>query len=112
MTSGEFRPIPIESITVNRSERQRSKLDGVDTIADSARKRGGFINPPLVTRDHVLVSGEQRLEAAKQNGYTAVTCQYTDVTDPVELRVIELEEKHQAHELAVGRSKVISSLTW
>lgn len=48
MTSGEFRFVPIDLIWVNPDERQRSKLDGVDRIAGSVRKRGGLINPPLL----------------------------------------------------------------
>jgi ParB-like chromosome segregation protein Spo0J len=92
MTTGEFRFIPIDRLIINRSERQRSKLDGVDMIAGSVRKRGGFINPPLVTRDYVVVCGEQRVEAAKRNALTGIACQITDVTDPVELRVLQLEE--------------------
>jgi ParB-like chromosome segregation protein Spo0J len=92
MTTGEFRSIPIDAITVDRSERQRSKLDGVDRIAGSVRKRGGFINPPLVTRDYKLICGEQRLEVAKQRGHTAIVCQITDVTDPLEQIILELEE--------------------
>lgn len=92
MTTGEFRSVPIDIIWVNQDERQRSKLDGVDRIAGSVRKRGGFINPPLITRDYRLICGEQRVEAAKQRGHTAIVCQITDVTDPTELRVLQLEE--------------------
>lgn len=92
MTTGEFRSVPIDIIWVNQDERQRSKLDGVDRIAGSVRKRGGFINPPLITRDYRLICGEQHVEAAKQRGHTAIVCQITDVTDPMELRVLQLEE--------------------
>lgn len=71
MTTGEFRSVPIDIIRVNQDERQRSKLDGVDRIAGSVRKRGGFINPPLITRDYRRICGEQRVEAAKQRGHAA-----------------------------------------
>jgi ParB-like chromosome segregation protein Spo0J len=111
MTSGEFRFVPIDLIWVNPDERQRSKLDGVDRIAGSVRKRGGFINPPLLTRDYELVCGEQRVEAAKQNGHTGIVCQITDVTDPVELRVLRLEENTKRTPLSwPDERRVISEL--
>ena len=95
MTTGEFRSVPIDIIWVNQDERQRSKLDGVDS--------GGFINPPLITRDYRRICGEQRVEAAKQRGHTAIVCQITHVTDPTELRVLQLEENTVRTNVVGGR---------
>lgn len=91
MTSGQFRHIPVSSITINREDRQRKVIDDIDGLADSIRHRG-LIHPPVVTRDHVLVSGERRLTAVKSLGWDQIPVQYVDEVDPEVLFAIELEE--------------------
>ena len=58
MTSGNFSSAPISSIIVNRDERQRRKLEGIEELAESIN-RIGLINPIVVTPDLVLVAGER-----------------------------------------------------
>lgn len=91
MTSGRVHPLPVDSIIVNRPERQRRNLDGIDDLADSIR-RTGLINPIVVTEDLVLVAGERRLTACKQLGWTSILCHYAEDLDPLALQLIELEE--------------------
>ena len=67
MTSGEFHPIEINSIIINRDERQRHQLkeEQLEELADSIEALG-LIHPIVVTRELVLVSGERRLEACRR----------------------------------------------
>lgn len=91
MTSGKFSSAPISSIVVNRDERQRRKLEGIDELAESIN-RIGLINPLVVTPDLVLVAGERRYTAMKTLGWTDVPIQYTTDLSEYDLAVIELEE--------------------
>jgi ParB/RepB/Spo0J family partition protein len=91
MTSGRFHRIDIESIIVNRDERQRRKLTGVDELADSI-KRTGLIHPIVITPELVLVAGERRLAACKKLGLKQITAQYVDEADAPTRKAIELEE--------------------
>ena len=61
MTSGEFHSIEINSIILNRDERQRQQLkeEQLEELADSIGSVG-LIHPIVVTRERVLVSGERR----------------------------------------------------
>jgi ParB/RepB/Spo0J family partition protein len=92
MTSGTFRSIDITTIIVDRGARQRTELTGIEELAESIRANG-LINPILVQRDSLqLVAGERRLAACNLLGWTHIPAQYEDEVDPVELRILELEE--------------------
>ena len=92
MTSGTFHHVPIDSITVDRSNRQRRDLSEIDVLADSIR-RLGLIHPIVITRECLLVAGERRLSACKHLGWTSIPCQFADESaEPEQLRAIELEE--------------------
>jgi ParB/RepB/Spo0J family partition protein len=93
MTSGEFHSIEINSIIVNRGERQRQQLkeEQLEELADSIEALG-LIHPIVVTRELVLVSGERRLEACRRLGWTHISAQYTDELDLKRLQLPEYEE--------------------
>src|SRR5438128_2198322 len=91
MTSGQFSSIPISSIHVDRTGRQRRELRDIHSLADSIR-RLGLIHPVIITRDYELKAGERRLEACKQLGWTSISAQWYDETDPAQLLLLELEE--------------------
>jgi ParB family chromosome partitioning protein len=91
MTSGKFASIPIDAIVIPRAERQRRELTNIPELADSL-KRLGQINPITITRANVLITGERRLTAAKQLGWTAIIVQYVEDLDELQLKLIELEE--------------------
>ena len=91
MTSAAFASVPLDSVAVLRDQRQRRELRSVPELAESIRAVG-LINPPVVTRDLVLVAGERRLEACRSLGWTAIPVQYSDEIDPTLLHLIELEE--------------------
>lgn len=91
MTSGSFHTIPLDSIVIDRENRQRRELENVEELADSLH-RLGLIHPIVITRDHVLVAGERRTTAARLLGWTSIAAQYTDEVDDLTLGIIELEE--------------------
>ena len=92
MTSGIFRTVPIDSITVSRSERQRRELRDLPELAKSIAAVG-LINPPVIDKDNVLVAGERRLTACRDIlGWTSIPVQFADDLPPDQLYLIELEE--------------------
>ncbi len=78
-------------ITVERDNRQRRELDGIEELAESIARRGQ-LQPVVITRDHVLVAGERRFTAISKLGDRPLRCVYTDEVDPIELQALELEE--------------------
>lgn len=98
MTSGNFHPVEITKVVVNRDERQRYELSGIDVLADSIR-RLGLIHPIVISRTNHLVAGERRLEACRQLGWTHIPAQFTDEIEPHILRSIELEENVKRKDL-------------
>lgn len=93
MTSGNFRPYPVASITVDRAKRQRKELkpEHITELAESIA-RIGLIHPIVITEDGELVAGECRLTAIKQLGWDQIPTQFVSDLSENELKAIELEE--------------------
>jgi len=94
MTSGEFHTVEVSSVTVVRELRQRHtrSSDHIPNLAKSIRELG-LIHPIVITRDHMLVAGECRLEAIRDHlRWTHITAQYLDEVDELTRWGIELEE--------------------
>jgi ParB/RepB/Spo0J family partition protein len=100
VTSGEFSSYPISSIFVDRAERQRRtiKEDSINDLAASINRRG-LINPIVITREGKLIAGETRLLACTALGWTSISVQWSDDLDPIELKLIELEENVKRSDL-------------
>lgn len=64
--------IPISEITVNAGRREADP-DGVQELVDSISKVG-LLNPITIDREHTLIAGLHRLEAAKVLGWTKIEC--------------------------------------
>lgn len=64
--------IPISEITVNAGRREADP-DGVQELVDSISKVG-LLNPITIDREHTLIAGLHRLEAAKVLGWTEIEC--------------------------------------
>lgn len=92
MTSGTFRTVEISSIIVDRPNRQRRELTGLEELAESIRTVG-LINPPVIDQNFVLVAGERRFTACRDIlGWTHIPVQNAGDLDPIDLHLIELEE--------------------
>ena len=91
MTAADFANVSIDTIIVNRPERQRRELRDIESLMDSI-STVGLINPPVITRDRVLIAGERRLTACLRLGWLTIPVQWSDEIDPAQLHLIELEE--------------------
>lgn len=91
MTSGNFALVPVQSIFIDRENRQRRELEGIEELAESIRVNG-LINPIVITREHVLVAGERRLTAHQHLGFDTIAVQYAEDLTEIQLHLIELEE--------------------
>lgn len=115
MTSGTFDLIPVSSIIIDRENRQRRELEGIEELAASIRDNG-LINPIVVTKELVLVAGERRLTAHKLLGYDTIAVQYTEDLTQLQLHILELEENIRREDLtwqdqtqAIGRYHELKS---
>lgn len=91
MTSGSFSSIDPALITVLRDDRQRRDISDVSDLLESI-PRIGLIHPPVIDRDYVLISGERRLTALRQLGWTSIPVQWADELTAEERQIIELDE--------------------
>lgn len=91
MTSATFRSYPISHITIDRENRQRRSLTGIEELMESIA-RIGLINPITITSDGTLIAGERRLTACTRLGWDNITVQLAEDLDDYTLQSIELEE--------------------
>lgn len=103
------RLVEIDSIVINRDERQRKDIV-TDDLEDSLARRGQ-LQPIVITRDLVLVAGERRTTAAKKLGWTHLKAVFTDEIDPGELQALELEENIKRLDLP-WRDNCLAVLTY
>lgn len=99
MTSGNFEYLPLTDIIINREERQRRELKGIEELAESIRDNG-LINPIVVTKDRVLIAGERRFTAHQHLGFDMICVQYAEDLDTRQLHLIELEENVRREDLS------------
>jgi ParB/RepB/Spo0J family partition protein len=87
--SDDYARIPCNSITIARTDRQRTKVDlGLkESIANH-----GVLKPIILTRSLELVAGERRLTASVALGLEDIPARFIDEISPEELQVVELEE--------------------
>ena len=64
--------VPISEIKINAGRREADP-EGVQELVDSISKVG-LLNPITIDREHTLIAGLHRLEAAKLLGWTAIEC--------------------------------------
>ena len=64
--------VPISEIKVNAG-RRKADPEGVQELVDSISKMG-LLNPITIDREHTLIAGLHRLEAAKLLGWTEIEC--------------------------------------
>lgn len=99
MTSGNFSTIPVNSILIEREERQRRELKNIEELAESIREHG-LINPIVITKEeYKLVAGERRLTAHKLLGFDQINVQFAEDLNEYQLHIIELEENIRREDL-------------
>lgn len=99
MLSNKVQRIPLDSIQINRPDRQRREID-VSDIIESVKRRG-VLTPICVTKSGRLIFGERRLTAARQAGHTDILARIApDDLSEHDLQLLELEENIMRAELA------------
>lgn len=88
--------IPLDEIKIKK--RIRKDLGNVNALAESL-KRYGQIQPILINKKNVLISGHRRLEAAKMLGWRTINAQIVDAGDELAKLELELEENLQRQDL-------------
>jgi len=89
--------VPIDSIVVNRAERQRKQIVTKDLEASISNI--GLINPIVIDAEHNLKAGERRLEACRKLGHKDILARFVEDLSPIEAQIIELEENLKRSEL-------------
>jgi ParB family chromosome partitioning protein len=90
--------VPIDSITINRNERQRRDLGDLTSLQTSLSLIGQ-LNPITVTSDLILTAGERRYTAATNLGWDTILVHIRDEEPTETQRLIELEENLERSEL-------------
>lgn len=100
MTSGVFHTISVDSITIAEGRQRKIRsASHIPNLANSIRELG-LIHPIVITRDHLLVAGECRFRAIRDElNWTHISCQYQDELEPWMLFGIELEENIKREDL-------------
>ena len=81
--------IPIKDIKVGAGRRE-ARPDEIRKLADSIAEVG-LLNPVTVDREHTLIAGRHRLEAAKLLGWTEIECTVSDL-EGVAAELAEIDE--------------------
>ncbi len=84
--------VEIEKIKVNK--RIRKDLGDLESLMDSL-KRYGQLNPITISQNYELVAGQRRLESAKRLGWDKINANIVNITNPVVMLEMELEENTQ-----------------
>lgn len=100
--------VPIKDVKVNRNARQRRQIDTKDL--ESSIRRRGLLNPIILSDDYTLQTGERRLTACRNLGYTDILVRFASELSHSEAQIIELEENIKRQDLdwqdlarAIGR---------
>lgn len=90
--SDDYQRLPLDSIIIDRPQRQRRELSLDDASMERSIAKHGVLNPIIITRDNVLVAGERRTEFSRKLGISDIPVRYIDELSLTELKIIELEE--------------------
>lgn len=88
--------IPISEIKVNPGRRE-AEPESVRELADSIKELG-LLTPITVDRDHILIAGLHRLEAAKLLNWAEIECTVSDLTG-LQAELAEIDENFVRAEL-------------
>lgn len=95
--------IPIDEVIYDDATRQRKDLDSanessIDELAESLRTVGQ-INAIVVSRDHRLLAGRRRLEAARRLGWTQIRVTFWEELTLLDQKIIEYDENVRRKQL-------------
>lgn len=90
--------LDINSIIVDRADRQRRELTDIPDLADSI-SRIGLINPIVIDEDYKLLAGERRLTACQALGWAQIEVRIFDELSDFEKQILELDENIKRQDL-------------
>lgn len=90
-----IRPLPVSALTPYARNSRRHGDKQVELIARSIREFG-FVNPVLIDRDHVIIAGHGRFEAARRLGLETVPTVLVDHLTPEQVRAYRIADNRIA----------------
>lgn len=108
--------IDVDSVIIG--DRIRKDFSGVADLVESIREHG-LIQPIVVTSDHRLIAGENRIRAHRELGWKKIKAVYLEVVDAAHLTILEASENivrrdftWQEQVLAIDRVHSLKSLEY
>lgn len=91
--------LPLSSIHINRDERQRRTLSGIEELADSIARRG-LLHPIVIDEYNTLIAGERRYRAHEFLQLPTILCRrFSELSDHDRI-AIELEENIKRQDIS------------
>ena len=87
-TTNELQLISVDQLIPYVNNARTHSPEQINKIRSSLREFG-FVNPLIIDRDHNVIAGHGRLEAAKAEGYTEVPCVFVDEMTEAQKKALE-----------------------
>lgn len=94
-TTNELQLISVNQLVPYVNNARTHSLEQINKIRSSLREFG-FVNPLIIDRDHNVIAGHGRLEAAKAEGYTEVPCVFVDEMTEAQKKAYILADNRMA----------------
>lgn len=88
----------IKNLIIEENARRPLKQSRVEELARSIKERG-LMNPIIITKNNQLIAGFHRVEAFRLLGEISIPCTFTKEEDPIELKLMEIDENNNRSEL-------------
>ena len=94
-TTNEMQLISVDQLVPYVNNARTHSPEQINKIRSSLREFG-FVNPLIIDRDHNVIAGHGRLEAAKAEGYTEVPCVFVDEMTETQKKAYILADNRMA----------------
>lgn len=93
--TNEMQLISVDKLIPYVNNARTHSPEQINKIRSSLREFG-FVNPLIIDRDHNVIAGHGRLEAAKAEGYTEVPCVFVDEMTEAQKKAYILADNRMA----------------
>lgn len=94
-TTNEMQLVSVDSLIPYVNNARTHSAEQINKIRSSLREFG-FVNPLIIDRDHNVIAGHGRLEAAKAEGYAEVPCVFVDEMTEAQKKAYILADNRMA----------------
>lgn len=94
-TTNEMKLVSVDSLIPYVNNARTHSAEQINKIRSSLREFG-FVNPLIIDRDHNVIAGHGRLEAAKAEGYAEVPCVFVDEMTEAQKKAYILADNRMA----------------